>query len=294
MSPNPFLRCEKHVLDAFAAATATQRVFRLKDLVGFLRQHESTWTLHQHATTADLVEFLTSKQAIQAVRLTSEADYPPIRRFLAPGASPFEIALSLRRNSYLCHATAVFLHGLTGQIPQTIYVNREQSAKPRPSGPLRQEALDRAFRSHQRSSRYVFIHRRNRFVLLSGKLTGGYGVITLSSTRNENLRTTDLERTLIDITVRPVYGGGVHAVLAAFRSSIDRISFSKLLATLRALDYVYPYHQALGFYLERAGAPADRLEPLRALGLSFDFYLAHGIEHPDYDPSWRIHFPKGL
>src|SRR5688572_8708217 len=48
-------------------------------------------------------------------------------RFLAPDATIFQIALSLVSKSFLSHYSAVFLHGLTTQVPKIIYVSFEQS-----------------------------------------------------------------------------------------------------------------------------------------------------------------------
>lgn len=281
------------LLAAFDTLCTEQGVFREAELVRFLKEERSSGHIDTKIAMSGLLEVLAQKRDVQALTLASESGYPSIKRFAAPSASPFEIALSLKKNGYLTHATAVFLHGLTDQVPQTIYVNAEQSAKPKPDAPLTQDSLDRAFRAHQRASRYVFVHERNRFVILSGKHTGQYGVISLSR-GEEKLRTTDLERTLIDITVRPTYGGGVHQVRAAFAAALDRVSIPKLVTTLGALDYVYPYHQALGFYLSRVGAPPKHLDRLRSLGLHLDFYLAHGLKKPAYDPSWRIYYPQGL
>ncbi len=108
------------------------------------------------------------------------------------------------------------------------------------------------------------------------------------------LPVTKLERTLIDITVRPRYSGGIVHVLDAFRGAKGRARVPVIVATLKQLGYVYPYHQAVGFLLERAGFEPGKLEPLRALGLEFDFYLVHGMKDRDYDKNWRLFFPKGL
>ena len=56
----------------------------------------------------------------------------------------------------------------------------------------------------------------------------------------------------------------------------------------------YPYHQPIGFLLERAGYEPWRLAPLRKLAITFDLHLAHGTKERDYDPGWRLFFPKGM
>jgi len=208
--------------------------------------------------------------------------------------SDFAIAASLRPGAYLSHGSAVFLHGLTQQIPKTIYVNKEQSPKFHSAAPLTQGALELAFSRPQRRSKYSFEVRQSSIVLLSGKNTGRLEVVPLQTPTGETLEVTGIERTLIDITVRPSYAGGIYQILEAYKSAKDRLSVNTLIATLKKLDYMYPYHQAIGFYMERAGYEPSRYERLRDLGLNFDFYLAHDIRDRDYSPLWRLYFPKGF
>jgi hypothetical protein len=105
---------------------------------------------------------------------------------------------------------------------------------------------------------------------------------------------TDVERTLIDIAVRPSYAGGAKNVARAYRNAKARLSVPRLAKMLEQLEYVYPYHQAIGFYLQTAGQPSSTLQPLRDFGLKFDFYLEHGTKHSQFDPTWRIHFPDDI
>jgi hypothetical protein len=135
-----------------------------------------------------------------------------------------------------------------------------------------------------------------RAVILNGKHTDRLEVSQMSAPEGsgELLEVTKIERTLIDIAVRPAYAGGVEQVLAAFQRAKERMSVGTLIATLKRLGYMYPYHQAIGFYMERAGYEPVKLARLKALGLEHDFYLAHGLKDLTYDAAWRLHHPKDL
>lgn len=252
----------------------------------------SSWNLPDYISTNHFVRFLSERGKLRQVQVRSETQL--LVRYTWGEVSDFAVAVSLRPSAYLSHGTAVFLHGLTQQIPKTIYVNKEQSPKPRPTLPLTQESLQVAFSRRQRRSQYSFMFKESAIVLISGKHTGRLEVVPLSTTTGEVLDVTGIERTLIDITVRPLYAGGVYQVLEAYKAARDHASVSTILATLKKLDYVYPYHQAIGFYMQRAGYESSRYERLRSLGLGFDFYLAHDIRDQDFDPHWRLYFPKGF
>ena len=71
---------------------------------------------------------------------------------------------------------------------------------------------------------------------------------------------------MIDIAVRPVYGGGVYEILAAYRAALDRIDVDRVVEYLTSLGHMYPYHQAIGFYLQRAGASPAMTSPSATLG----------------------------
>jgi predicted transcriptional regulator of viral defense system len=117
----------------------------------------------------------------------------------------------------------------------------------------------------------------------------------MDSPEGGRIRVTDVERTLIDVTVRPVYAGGPFEVLKAYKVARPKVSVNKLAATLKKLDYIYPYHQAIGFYLERAGVYTESsIALLRKFDFKYDFYLTHQIKEKAYSERWRLYFPKGL
>ncbi len=270
----------------------TERVFTEKSLATILRTDRARLGVRSDLTFGRFVESLLKEAPMRRLVLQS-ASYGSVSRYAWRQASPYAVALSLRPSSYLSHGTALSLHGLTEQVPSVIYANKEQSLKPL-GGELSQESIDRAFARPQRKSNYVFRYDGSRIVLISGKSTGNLGVAPFTAPSGETLQVTGIERTLIDIVVRPAYAGGVFQVLEAFKAARDRVSLPFLLGILRQLGYSYPYHQALGVYLEASGFLAPVLEELRGLGMPFNFYLAHGLRGPVYVSSWKTFIPEGF
>lgn len=271
-----------------------QRVYSRQELLRLFHDHAPEWQLLSRVTPSNFIDYLQSELGMEQVVLLGETHSQKFTRYLWREPSVLEVAGSLRSTAYLSHASAVYVHGLSDQIPRTLYVNYEQSPKPRPSGGLTQAGIDRAFRGKQRESTFAFDYRDYQFILLSGKNSRNLEVSRVPLPEGGSVRVTSLERTLIDITVRPNYSGGVFQVLDAYRGARDQVSVGRLVATLKKLDYIYPYHQAIGFFMERAGFEARQLSRLREIGMEYDFFLAHQLQDLQYDRSWRIHYPAGL
>jgi predicted transcriptional regulator of viral defense system len=125
--------------------------------------------------------------------------------------------------------------------------------------------------------------------------TGNAGVIESIGYEGEKIRVTDVERTLIDIAVRPEYSGGPYEVLKAYRLAKEKVSINRLSALLKQISYVYPYHQVIGFYLDRAGVyKKSQLDLLRKFEMKYSFYLMHKMSDVDFSEKWRLYFPEGF
>ncbi len=272
-----------------------RKVFTHAEIVGVLFQQQREWRLPASTTVDRFVRFLLESTQMRMVSVVpaESSSFRTITLYVWASASPFAVAAALKPKAYLSHGAAVFLHGLTDQIPQTICVSREKSEQYFKEEALKQAAIDAAFRKPERRSNALFSYEDSQFILLQGKSTGRLEVGSIEWNQ-ERLPVTKLERTLIDITVRPAYAGGVYQVLEAYRRAQPEVSAATIQATLKKLNYAYPYHQAIGFYMQRAGYAPQQYERLRSLGLDYDFYLAHDLRDLAYDPEWHLHYPKGF
>jgi predicted transcriptional regulator of viral defense system len=282
----------KPTIEAFFNESPT-KAFREEELAGILFTYSEEWHLPVSQTVSGFIDFLLTESHLKQITLTSE-HYRNTKRYIWDSPSIYAIALTLKNRSYLSHGSAVFLHGLTDQLPKVVYVNYEQSPKPQ-GGQLIQENINRAFSRPQRRSNFIYKYEDFQIVVVNGKFTDRLEVSPFTGSGGELLEVTKLERTLIDIAVRPAYAGGVIQVLEAFERAKPRGSVNTLVATLKKLNYIYPYHQVIGFYMERAGYPETQWQKLMKLGLEFDFYLTYQLPNDKkYDPKWRLYYPGSL
>lgn len=270
------------------------RVFGVQELTQIFNAHRDRWLFLPDVSPRIFVDFLMQRFHLTYVTLAARSHNTEFQKFLWRKPTALEVAASMRPKAYLCHSSAAFIHGLLPELPQNLHVNYEQSAKGASGGELTQEGLDRAFRGKQRESTFAFKYEGHTFYLLSGKNTRSLEVGLHDVAEGYKVRATNIERTLIDITVRPTYVGGVDQVLSAYRAAKGRISAKKLSTTLEKLDYMYPYHQAIGFYLERAGYTESEYRRFKDYDLRFDFYLAYSMKKKSFDEQWRIYYPSEM
>lgn len=209
-------------------------------------------------------------------------------------ASEFDIGLTIKKDGYLSNYSAMRIHQLTLQLPKTVYVSvdkyeilNESSQKE-----LKQEAVDKAFSKKQRTSSEVYKSEYNgyRYVFVYKKFKSkGIGVESVN-----NYMVTDLERTLIDIAIRPIYSGGVFQIVEAYKTAMKDVDTNKIYKYLEQLDYIYPYHQLIGFLMEKSGFPGEKTEIFLKKKSHINFYQTYNMSNKKLDEKWGIYYPIGL
>ncbi len=218
-------------------------------------------------------------------------------RFFTKAVTPYELALSVSNKAYLCNYTAAFVHGLTNNIPKIIYVNLEKyPEKERDNAKfIEQKDIDKAFYTPPRVSKNLISYKNFKINLLSGKYTNSLGVQEMDF-KNTRIRITNIERTLIDLAVNPHYCGGAYEVLSIYKNAKGSYSPQKMSEILKKLNYIYPFHQAIGFYMEKAGNDEKDLKYFEENEMKYKFYLEREIDFSKrkFSKRWNLFYPEYL
>ena len=279
-------------IERFFKKNKETEIYTYDQLRVVLKEHREQWDLPNAFHIDSFIRAL--QEGKVGLKKTTFLFYPVhITRYVLGTieySDALKIAASLNKKAYLSHYTALYLHGLTEQLPKNIYASYEQKATPN-NGPvtLVQANIDRAFRGAPRVSKNEADCGDYKIILLNGKNTEETGIVV-----KNGVRMTSLERTLIDGVVRPFYAGGVFEVLKAFEAAKQALSVNTIQAMLQKMNYIYPYKQALGFYLERAGYRKRQLNLLETDPFTHDFYLTYKMQTTEYSQRWRLHYPKGM
>lgn len=203
----------------------------------------------------------------------------------------FDVAAVRSRGSYFSYYSAIYINNLTLQIPKQIYLTLERKSLDQNNNILKQENIDRVFSKPPRVTSDKRNYKNFDINFINGQCQNLIGITKF----RDRYAVSDIERTLIDISVRPFYSGGITQVLEAFINAKDKLDTKKLIDYYSQLNYTYPYHQVIGFYLEKAGYSKEIYnEFLNFDDLDFNFYLTYNILHKEFSKKWHLYYPKGF
>ena len=284
--------------DIVKALSSESPVFRVKDISLFFKENRDFWRLAQSTSLRQFISFLLNKTELKEVRFSF-----PHREVVGYTWGKVDLMLVLMKlieNSFYSHYTALRMRGLTEQTPKTIYISTEKKHIVANQQTLTQEAINSVFQNPPRATQNIIDlpDEHSRIAFLQSACHEGVGVedfvLFNGHIEGVSIRCTNLERTMIDIAIRPFYPGGVAEVAKAFENAKDSLKVNKMSAMLKKMKFLYPYHQVIGYYLDRAGYKSTLVDIFRDQPMNYDFYLTYGMGHTTYCKEWRLFIPNGF
>ena len=194
----------------------------------------------------------------------------------AIGVSPlheFEVAMALVTPAAISHWSALNYHGLTEQVPRTIFVLTPAKNIPR----VRKKNINN-------SSDYIINGITYQFVQIKPEYFFGIKDVWINDSK---VKITDIERTMLDGLMAPQYCGGFMEVLHILEENLTKINIEKLIEYALKLDQATI--KRLGYILTMLGIEPTLLKPLQIVPIKgFRVLDPTGQHIGKYDKNWMI------
>lgn len=268
------------------------KAFTEYKLIEIIEANRDSWNIPYSRRAKQIILFLVKKGILHKNFLFTVTNEEKIV-YSWKTNDEFTVISGIKSDSYFAHYSALFLHQLTLQIPKTVYLNSEHKSIMSTSRErLTQKSIDEIFQGNQRKSSQVYSYADKKVVITNGKFSDKLGVIKRENTE-QSFEHTNLERTLIDVSVRPVYAGGVFEVLEAYKIAKPKLNVPLMAEYLEKLEFIYPYHQVIGFYMEKANYDESDLVYFKK-EMNYNFYLTYGLRKKEFSQKWKLYYPSGF
>ena len=214
--------------------------------------------------------------------------------------NPYVIAQAMFPKEYFGNLTSIYYHSLTNQVPKTIYICYEKKPAEREKvNTVSSNELRRSFIKPHRHTKHVYTLNDYEIIVVERRARNSCSGVVEShppSTLLPNAsRVTCIERALIDAVVSPQYNGGIVSVYTYFRNARNLLNMTRLTKIYNQLDFIYPYSQSIGFFLDKAGMPKQASVIYKKFPPEHSFYVDRDAKTSwIYDEKWKLYYPAGL
>ena len=193
---------------------------------------------------------------------------------------------SLEKNSFFSMSTALNLQGLSDFRKDYIFVSKERTTRMKQENiTLNQENIDNAFsKKPRRTNAYDKIDNKV-VVFLEANNSDSFGIIEY-----DGYRVSSVNRAFVEMITNIHYFQSSQNLIQVFKHTKNSIDIDKIYIIIEKFDFIYPYFQLAGFYLEKIGFFKEELTKFYQKKSDLNFYTEKNKNNYEFDKYWRVYF----
>lgn len=213
-------------------------------------------------------------------------DVEKIRYTLNKEFNIYDFVYSLERNGFFSMFTSLNIQGFTNFRDNFIFISKERMQRVNFSSKnITQEAIDKAFSNKPRKTKaYNTIYNYN-IVMLESNNTQGVGIINYNG-----YKVSSINRAFVEIISNIQYSKTPYDVIGEFRKLKDKLDINEIFKIIEKFDFIYPYYQLAGYYLEKIGFLKEELSRFFNNKTNLIFYTMKNKTNYDLDEYWGIKY----
>lgn len=222
-----------------------------------------------------LISYTVTFRNIQKIRYTLDKEF-----------NIYDFACSLENKSFFPMFTSLNIQGLSNYRSNFVFISRERKERNNfTSRSLTQDAIDKAFSSNPRRTKAHDVINGYNLVLLESNNTEGIGIINYNG-----YRVSSINRAFIEIISNIHYFISPNNVINEFKIIKNKLDIDEILKIIEKFDFVYPYYQLAGYYLEEIGFTKNELFKFYSKKSDLIFYTIKNKKKYEFNEYWNIKY----
>lgn len=213
-------------------------------------------------------------------------DIEKIRYTLNKEFNIYDFVYSLEKNGFFSMFTSLNIQGLTNFRDNFIFISKERRKRVNfNSKDITQEAIDKAFTNKPRRTKAHDTIYNYNIVILESNNTQEIGII-----KYKGYKISSINRVFVEIISNIQYSKTPDDVIYEFKNLKDKLDINEIFNIIEKFDFVYPYYQLAGYYLEKIGFLKEELSKFFNKKTDLIFYTIKNKEKYTLDEYWAIKY----
>jgi len=222
-----------------------------------------------------LISYTVTFRNIQKIRYTLDKEF-----------NIYDFACSLENKSFFPMFTSLNIQGLSNYRSNFVFISRERKERNNfTSRSLTQDAIDKAFSSNPRRTKAHDVINGYNLVSLESNNTEGIGIINY-----KGYRVSSINRAFVEIISNIHYFISPNNIINEFKIIKNKLDIDEILKIIEKFDFVYPYYQLAGYYLEEIGFTKNELFKFYSKKSDLIFYTVKNKEKYEFNEYWNIKY----
>ena len=213
-------------------------------------------------------------------------DIEKTRYTLLEDLNIFDFVNTLAKNSFFPMTTSLNIQNLTTYRDNFVFISKERVKRTEfKTKELSQKSIDEAFKKQPRRTKALDKLDNFNIVILETNFTNNYEIINF-----EGYKISSINRGFVEIISNIQYFQSSEIVIDLFKEMKTSLDIEKIYNLIEKFDFLYPYFQLFGFYLEKIGFLKEELIKFYARKTDLKFYTQKAKDSYSFDDYWNIYY----
>lgn len=209
-----------------------------------------------------------------------------VRYTLEKNFNIYQFSKTLEKKSFFSMSTALNIQNLTNARNDLVFVSKERATRLEfDLKTIKQESIDNAFSKKPRRTTAHDKIKDYSIVILQSNNTNEYEVIDYNG-----YRVSSVNRVFVEAISNIQYFKNPDFLIKTFKEIKEELNVKDIYDVITNFDFIYPYYQLAGFYLEKIGFKKDELVSFYNKKSNLNFYTHKNQMKYNYNEYWKIYF----